>query len=107
MTLPYPGKGAVLRFGMKGFIAPLTGRHAGRVLKERVREWGALRPDLRVEELRGNVDTRLRKLDSQARTYRRDTGVNALMLGYPILTLKETKSDGTSAAKIAPVPEPD
>ncbi len=46
---------------------------------------------------------RLRKLNSQARTYRRDTGVNALMLGYPILTLKETKSDGASAAKIAPV----
>jgi primosomal replication protein N'' len=46
---------------------------------------------------------RLRKLDSQARTYRRDTGVNALMLGYPVLTLKETKSDGASAAKIAPV----
>lgn len=46
---------------------------------------------------------RLRKLDAQARTYRRDTGVNALMLGFPILTLKETKSDGGSATKIAPV----
>ena len=49
------------------------------------------------------VVDRLRKLDAQARTYRRDTGVNALMLGYPILTLKETKNDGASAAKIAPV----
>lgn len=33
-----------------GFIAPLTGRHAGRVLTDRVREWGALRPDLRVSD---------------------------------------------------------
>ncbi|WP_088346496.1 MULTISPECIES: AAA domain-containing protein [Rhodomicrobium] len=49
------------------------------------------------------VVDRLRRLDSQARTYRRDTGVNALMLGYPILTLKEAKSDGASAVKIAPV----
>ena len=46
---------------------------------------------------------RLRKLDAQARTYRRDTGVNALMLGFPILVLKETKSDGASATKIAPI----
>jgi glycine/D-amino acid oxidase-like deaminating enzyme len=33
-----------------GFIAPLTGRRAGRVLEERVREWGGLRPDLRVSD---------------------------------------------------------
>jgi hypothetical protein len=46
------------------------------------------------------VVDRLRKLDAQARTYRRDTGVNALMLGYPILTLKE---EGAASAKIAPV----
>lgn len=46
----------VRRYGMAcdaaetGFIAPLTGRHAGRVLEERVREWGGLRPDLRVSD---------------------------------------------------------
>ncbi|WP_420138341.1 NAD(P)/FAD-dependent oxidoreductase [Sphingomonas sp.] len=33
-----------------GFIAPLTGRQADRVLNERVREWGGLRPDLRVSD---------------------------------------------------------
>ena len=49
------------------------------------------------------VVDRMRKLDAQARTYRRDTGVNALMIGFPILVLKETKSDGASATKIAPV----
>ena len=49
------------------------------------------------------VVDRMRKLDAQARTYRRDTGVNALMIGFPILVLKETKSDGASATRIAPV----
>ena len=49
------------------------------------------------------VVDRIRKLDAQARTYRRDTGVNALMIGFPIMVLKETKSDGASATRIAPV----
>jgi hypothetical protein len=49
------------------------------------------------------VVERMRRLDSQARTYRRDTGINALVLGFPILLSRETKADNGSRTRIAPV----
>jgi primosomal replication protein N'' len=45
---------------------------------------------------------RLSRLDSQARTYRRDTGINALVLGFPILVAKDPRSDAESSLRIAP-----
>ena len=42
---------------------PAAGRHVGTSSLRRVVQLRALRPDLRIEPLRGNLDTRLRKLD--------------------------------------------
>jgi hypothetical protein len=65
------------------------------------------RADVAVELGRGDaipaqlVD-KFRALDSKARTYRRDSGLDALYLAFPILTLK-LKSDDAEKTRIAPV----
>lgn len=44
---------------------------------------------------------RLRALESKARTYRRDTGLDALFIAFPILTLRAKNDDGEKT-RIAP-----
>ncbi len=64
------------------------------------------RSDATVELIRNtlpesNVE-RLRTLETKARTYRRDTGLDALFIAFPILTFKAKNSDGEKT-RIAPI----
>ena len=52
--------------------------------------------------LRGALVDKLRALESKARTYRRDTGLDALFVGFPFLTLRLKNDDG-ERTRIAPV----
>ena len=65
------------------------------------------RADAAVEIGRGNaipapLVEKFRALDAKARTYYRDTGLRALYLAFPILTLKLKNDDGEKT-RIAPV----
>lgn len=48
-------------------------------------------------------DTRLRRLHHNAIAYRRDTGINALYLGFPFVVLRDTRASEDSKPRIAPV----
>ncbi|MBU2582426.1 MAG: DUF4011 domain-containing protein [Alphaproteobacteria bacterium] len=75
-------------------------------LQARVLDAVVSRADAAVELPRESVPAnhvdRLRALEAKARTYRRDTGLDALFLAFPILTLKAKNDDGEKT-RIAPV----
>lgn len=48
-------------------------------------------------------EQRLRRLSQNASAYRRDTGINALYLGFPFVTLRDARSSKAAKPRIAPV----
>ena len=48
-------------------------------------------------------EQRLRRLSQNASAYRRDTGINALYLGFPFVTLRDARSSEAAKPRIAPV----
>lgn len=46
---------------------------------------------------------RLRRLSQNAAAYRRDTGINALYLGFPFVTLRDVRASDGAKPRIAPV----
>ena len=48
-------------------------------------------------------EQRLRRLNQKAIAYRRDTGINALYLGFPFVTLQEARAGESTRPRIAPV----
>jgi primosomal replication protein N'' len=48
-------------------------------------------------------EQRLRRLSQNASAYRRDTGINALYLGFPFVTLRDARAGEATKPRIAPV----
>ena len=48
-------------------------------------------------------EQRLRRLSQNAAAYRRDTGINALYLGFPFVTLRDERASDGTKPRIAPV----
>lgn len=51
-----------------------------------------------------DLERRLRRLVSHAKTYRRDTGIDSLYLGFPFLVMRDSRPDTTETKpRIAPI----
>jgi hypothetical protein len=78
----------------------------GADLQGRVLDAIVNRTEAAVEVPRGAISAKLvdklRALESKARTYHRDTGLDALFVGFPFLTLRLKNDDGEKT-RIAPV----
>jgi primosomal replication protein N'' len=78
----------------------------GADLQGRVLDAIVNRTEAAVEVARGAISAKLvdklRALESKARTYQRDTGLDALFVGFPFLTLRLKNDDGEKT-RIAPV----
>lgn len=86
-------------------VLDLTGLGSA-ALQSRLLDAIVSRADTAVELPRDNIPTshvdRLRALEAKARTYRRDTGLDALFMAFPILTLRAKNDDGEKT-RISPV----
>ncbi|MDX2308764.1 MAG: AAA domain-containing protein [Hyphomicrobium sp.] len=98
-------RGPLVQMRATASVLDVTGL-GGTDLQARVLDSVVSRSDIAVELPReampaSHVD-RLRALESKARTYRRDTGLDALFMAFPILTLRAQNDDGEKT-RIAPV----
>ncbi|AGK58683.1 serine/threonine protein kinase [Hyphomicrobium denitrificans 1NES1] len=98
-------RGPLVQMRATASVLDVTG--LGRVnLQERILDAIVSRADAAVDLPRdavpANLIDKLRAIESKARTYLRDTGLDALFLAFPILTLKLKNDDGEKT-RIAPV----